>query len=196
MRDGASRAAVLAWVTRTWEGCRRRAAYSIVLLTLLVANASQATALLTWPGWEPDKGATAWYWLRFVDPKAEVRVLPAGTLDGAGVFFDTPHAKFRRSQNESTFEAVLRSHPSSDPAIRKLAQLTRDIEINAWRPRLHPESKTLEAEFRRLQQRWPEADPPVGCVVEFFDDVHEWLARGRALDSAAETACSQKEGRR
>lgn len=196
MRDGAGRAAVLAWLSRMWVGRRRRTALSVIALLILVANTSQATTLLTWPGWEPDKGATAWYWLRFVEPKAEVRVLPAGTLDGAGIFFDTPHAKFRRSQNESTFEAVLRAHPSSDPAIKKLAQLTRDIEINAWRPRLHPESKTLEAEFRRLQQRWPEDDPPIGCIVDFFDDVHEWLARGRALTSAAETACSHKEGKR
>jgi hypothetical protein len=184
MADGAGGAKRAASENRTSAGSTRRAA-------LLLCVSAATTPLLTWPGWEPDKGATAWYWLRFVDERADVRVLPAGTLEGDGIFFDTPNAKFRRSQSESTFEAVLRAHPSSDPAILKLAQLTRDIEINAWRPRRHPESKTLEAEFRRLQQGWPDSDPPVRCVVEFFDRVHEWLSKGTALD-AASVSCLQQ----
>jgi hypothetical protein len=206
MLDGAGRVVRSASDLRTSARCMRRIARSSLpasrvvllifaiaagLLSAAAAPAATVTSLLTWPGWEPDKGATVWYWLRHVDKRAEIRVLPAGSTDAAGIFFDTPNATFRRTQSESTFESVLRAHPTDNPAILKLAQLTRDIEINAWRPRRHPESKTLEGEFRRLQQAWPEQDPPIPCVVAFFDEVYEWLDEGGALDASAAAPCGK-----
>jgi hypothetical protein len=157
------------------------------------AAAAPATHLYTWPGWEPDKGATAWYWVRFVDTYAEIHIVPAGTIDAPGILFDTPNGKFRRTQSSSTFESVLRAHPSADPAVNKLAQLARDIEINAWRPRALPESNVLEAAFRRLQQRWPNGDAPMPCILEFFDHVHAWLTRGGALDESTSASCGNAE---
>jgi hypothetical protein len=171
-----------------------RAATLVTLLLAASAVRAVPSHLYTWPGWEPDKGATAWYWVRFVDTRAEIRIVPAGTTEAPGTLFDIPSASFRRTQNSSTFESVLRAHPSTDPAVIKLAQLARDIEINAWRPRAFPESITLESAFRRLQERWPNADPPVTCILEFFDRVHAWLAgRSSTLDESTSRACRNSD---
>lgn len=180
--------------TRSSRLALRYAFFSLPLLAMCLLVASNAVAapvrqLFTWPGWEPDKGAAAWYWLRFVDARAQIRIVPAGTTEAPGPFFDTPNATFRRTQNSSTFESVLRAYPTQDRAVQKLAQITRDIEINAWRPRVHPESGTLEGAFRRMQSRWPDNGPPVGCILEFFDHVHEWLGRGGTLAESDAKAC-------
>lgn len=164
-----------------------------LLLVAMGASAARASDLYTWPGWEPDKGATAWYWVRFVDPRAGIHIVPAGTNEAPGTLFDTPSAAFRRSQSSSTLESVLRKHPSTDPAVMKLAQIAHDIEINAWRPRVLPESNVLEAAFRRLQQHWPNSDPPVPCILAFFDHVHGWLRSGGGLDESMPAACANAE---
>jgi hypothetical protein len=146
---------------------------------------------VTWPGWEPDKAAAAWYWVRHVDPHTEIAIVDAGTTQGAGVFFDTPNATFRRTQSLSTLESILRRFPTSDPAILTLAQLTHDIEINAWRPRQHAQSVQLENAFRTFATRWGGDDPPTKCILGFFDHVHAWLNGDAAELGKAAAVCGE-----
>jgi hypothetical protein len=130
----------------------------------------------TWEGSEPDKGASAWYIKRHIDPKAVFETHPHGSMVDRGTAFDTPFARYRRIHNASTLETLLQEHPSGDPAIRKLARLTHDIEINLWRPKLHPESAVLEARVREIDAGYGGAGVPMDCFIAFFDGVYRWLA--------------------
>ena len=153
------------------------AALLISAATPAVSSAADQTHLyVTWAGSEPDKGASAWYIKRHVDRNAVFEVHAHGSIIDRGIAFDTPFARYRRIHNASTMETLLREHPTSDPAIQKMARLTHDIEINLWRPRQFPESHVLEGRIKEIDAHFGGAGIPIDCFIPFFDGVYRWLA--------------------
>jgi hypothetical protein len=152
---------------------------------------------VTWAGVEPDKAATAWYIKRYVDPRAVFEIRPQGFLFDAGTPFDTPQARYRRTQSASTLESLLRDHPSVDPAIVKLGQLMHDIEINIWQPKRFPESTVIESRVRQLNSMVGGESAPIECFIELFDDVYVWLASQQSDPTSLEQheGCGQHAGR-
>jgi hypothetical protein len=154
-----------------------------VLLCLLVTLVPAGRAIcaddphlyVTWEGAEPDKGASAWYIKRHIDPAAVFQVRPQGFLFDVGTPFDTPQARYRRTQNASTLESLLRDYPSSDPAIRKLGQLMHDIEINIWQPKRFAESAAVESRVKEIAELHGDRGVPIGCLIGLFDNVYAWL---------------------
>lgn len=151
-----------------------------LLLLVALANGSPLavadSVYVTWAGAEPDKGASLWYLVRHVTPRARIRVVPNGTLElGEGIPVDTPQADYRRTHQLSTLESILHDHPSSDRTILYLAALMHDIEINLWRPKRFPESLPIEHTVQDIAAGFPDGSIPPACFIAFFDGVHEWL---------------------
>ena len=155
------------------------AALAWVVVTCLpefsVQAADHSHLYVTWSGLEPDKAASAWYIKRYVDPQAVFEIRPQGFLFDAGIPFDTPQARYRRTQSASTLESLLRDHPSDDPAILKLGQLMHDIEINIWQPKRFPESAVIESRVTQLNGVAGGEGAPIECLIELFDGVYVWL---------------------
>jgi hypothetical protein len=148
---------------------------------------------VTWAGTEPDKGASAWYIKRHINPRAVFEVQPHGSMVERGTAFDTPFARYRRIHNASTMETLLREHPSSDPVVKKLALLTHDIEINLWQPKQYPESRVVEARVKELDATFG-GHVPMECFVAFFDNVYQWLEAQRADAESLKTPQSCRPG--
>lgn len=154
-----------------------------LLACLLVTSVPAGRALcaddphlyVTWEGAEPDKGASAWYIKRHIDPQAVFQARPRGFLFDAGTPFDTPQARYRRTQSASTFESLLRDYPSSDPVIRRIGQLMHDIEINIWQPKRFPESAAVESRVKEIDEAHGSGGVPIGCLIDLFDNIYVWL---------------------
>jgi len=148
---------------------------------------------VTWAGMEPDKAASAWYIKRHVDTQAVFEVRAQGFLFDAGTPFDTPQARYRRTQSASTLESLLRDHPSDDPVIVKLGQLMHDIEINIWQPKRFAESAVIESRVRQLNGV---GAAPIECFIELFDGVYAWLkSQQRDPMSLAQPGGCEQHGR-
>ena len=151
-----------------------------LVLGLALGAPAVASVYATWAGAEPDKGACAWYIKRVIDPQARFVVVEHGAPLPEGTAFDVPQSKFRRTHNASSFQNLLRAHPSEDPVVQKLAALTHDVEINLWRPKVHAETWALEQRVREIDARFDPAPVPMACFVAFFDNVYAWLEAGES----------------
>lgn len=165
------------------------------VLTTATRAADASNLYVTWAGTEPDKGASAWYIKRHIDPDAVFEVQPQGSRVERGTAFDTPFARYRRIHNASTLETLLREHPSSDPVVKRLALLTHDIEINLWQPKRHPESRVVEARVKELDATF-DGRVPMECFVAFFDNVYRWLEARQTDAESLKTPPSCRTGTR
>jgi iron(III) transport system permease protein len=86
----------------------------------------------TWDIFELDTIASAWLIKNFVDTQAQFKFFPKGDLINEGIAFDTPDARFMRTQNQSTFESIRAYYKINDPIIQKISQIIHVAEINYW----------------------------------------------------------------
>lgn len=152
----------------------------LVLLSLasLVARAESSTAsrYVTWEGSEPDRGASAWFIKRFVDPEAEFVSVPQEAELPEGQPFDVPESRFRRSARFSTFEVLLNEYPVADPAVKQLARTIHDIEINTWTRKVAPATPAVLYALERIVQAHGKAPVPLDCQISFFEGVYRQLS--------------------
>lgn len=99
----------------------------------------------TWDTMELDKVASLWLIKRFIDPDAAFKFYPRGTMEMKGVQIDTPLSRFRRTQNATVFECLLREHRLTNASLVYLGRLVRDVEINIWGKKALPESQGVDA---------------------------------------------------
>lgn len=128
---------------------------------------------VTWEGTEPDKGASAWFIKRFVDPDAEFRTYPHGSPVGDGFAFDVPESRFRRGHRFSTYETLLHEYPVSDPVAVRLGTIIHDLEINTWGKAVAWETPFVEKAVIDIRSRYGEKPIPLTCYIAFFDLVYE-----------------------
>ncbi|MCQ9206093.1 MAG: chromate resistance protein [Omnitrophica bacterium] len=86
----------------------------------------------TWDVLEIDTCVSAWLIKRFIDKEGEFKFYPKGEFIGQGVAFDTPDAQFRRTQNMSTFETLVKEYRIKDSAVERIAKMMHEIEVNYW----------------------------------------------------------------
>ena len=135
------------------------------------AKGRSAWAGLTWVtrrGVHADRIACAWVVTRFLDPAATFRFV-AGAADDtrAGeMAFDMPGAPITHEDGGCSIESLVRKANLSDPALRRIAEIVHDIDLQDDRFG-HPET----AGVRQLV---------LGIVAAHASDV-ERLARGGAL---------------
>ena len=142
-----------------------------VLVTLAFTPA-QAEMYSTWENMEIDKCASAWLIKRFVDKQAVFRFVPKGELITQGIPFDVPEAQIRRYHNLSAFEYIVKKYQLTDPAVKKIARIIHDIEINYWGEKQIPDSIKINDEFKKIADA---AKTPDECLKQgfvFFDRLY------------------------
>jgi hypothetical protein len=170
---------------------------AVALISVSRTNfADERHLYVSWEGAEPDKGAAAWYIKRHIDPLAVIQLGPPDTLFDSGIVFDTPQGRYRRTQNTSTLESLLRDYPSSDPIVRQIGDLMHDIEINIWMPKKYPESAIVESRLLAVDKARGNRGLPIGCLIEFFDNIYGWLkVKPHAADELmTPVSCAVPEG--
>ena len=95
-----------------------------------------------------DRIACPWLISRFVDPEAQFlyvptdQVLAVAEREGA-IPFDVPGVELGHHGQECSFDAIIRKHNLTDPALAQLARIVRGADTDA--KDLTPESCGLEA---------------------------------------------------
>jgi rhodanese-related sulfurtransferase len=135
-------------------------------------------------GLGPDKWATAWLMARHAVPGAELKVVPQGQPLPAGIAFDVPDSPLRRQRDHAAFQTVIDHYRIEDPAVLRIAQVVRDIEVNYWGAPDAAESPAVEHAFRGLQKRHGRYAVSPECYLAFFDKLY---ARIQAGDAGAQT---------
>ncbi len=149
--------------------------FATISVVAAESDESESHVYTTWEGSEPDKGASAWLIKRFIDRDAIFILKPSGEKLTEGIAFDVPEAKFRRTHNLAGYETLLLAYKVEDPIAKKIGQIIHDIEINAWRAKVYPETIIIEEVVREIQENFGEKTVSFDCYLDFFDMVYERL---------------------
>jgi hypothetical protein len=95
-----------------------------------------------------DRVACPWLIRRFIDPDAEFLYVPADQVAAVaaregGTPFDVPNVELGHHGPECSFDAIIRKHGLTDPALGRLARIVRGADTAA--KDVTPESRGLEA---------------------------------------------------
>lgn len=161
---------------------------SLFAMTGCGASAGPAQPVVTDYGLGPDKWATAWLMARHAVPGAELKVVPQGQPLTAGIAFDVPTSTLRRERDHAAFQTVMDHYRLTDPALLRMAQIVRDIEVNYWGAPDAAESPAVEHAFRSLQQRHGRYSVTPECYLAFFDKVYAQVKAGVDPKVAADPA--------
>jgi len=143
----------------------------LLLLVFMICLPMKALAIekqhiySTWETMEIDKIASLWLIKKFIDTKAAFKFYPKGTMEMAGTQVDTPLSEFRRTQNSTTYESLLRKNKFSDPSLLYIGQLVRDMEINIWGKKLVPESHGIDIVMK-------------GIIIDSGGNPHKCIEKG------------------
>jgi rhodanese-related sulfurtransferase len=173
-------------------GCSRGLKISILASLLALAgcgaSAGPAQPVVTDYGLGPDKWATAWLMARHAVPGAELKVVPQGQPQTAGIAFDVPTSPLRRERDHAAFQSVIDHYRLTDPALLRMAQIIHDIEVNYWGAPNAAESPAVEHAFRSIQQRHGRYAVAPECYLAFFDKVYAQVKAGVDTDAISDPA--------
>ena len=120
-----------------------------------------------------DRTACPWLVARFIDPEVEFRYVPADKVrkvagETGTIPYDIPGVEYGHVGEQCSFDAFLRIHGLTDPALHALAVIVRGADTG--RPDLAPVCAGLLAQSLGLSALYP--------------DDHEMLRHGRAMCDA------------
>ena len=124
----------------------------------------------TWDTIEVDTIASAWLIKNFIDKDVQFKFYPKGELIDQGTAFDTPDAKFMRTQTESTFESLVRQYKIIDPQVAKMGKLVHDIEINYWNKKAELTAEQVRQDINAIIKANPD---PAACLqkgIVYFEN--------------------------
>lgn len=122
-----------------------------------------------------DRCASAWFVRKFVDPKATFQFIRRGDAVPRGATpYDLPGARLGHRGSKVTFDALLDEYPQKNPALARVADLVRDVDLGDFR---RPESRGLDTllygillgepdDLRVLEKTGPLFD----ALLRFFGD--------------------------
>lgn len=153
-------------------------AVAAVLVAGCAAPAEPGRTVVTEYGLGPDKWATAWLMARHAEPGAKLDVAPQGGALSEGIVFDMPSSPLRRERDQAAYQSVMDHYGLDDPALKKMAQIVYDIEVNYWGAPDVAESPVVEQAFRAIQQRHGRYAVAPECYLAFFDGVYARIKAG------------------
>jgi len=152
-------------------------ALSLFLVISFSFAQSNSHSYSTWDVFEVDTCASVWLIKKFVDKEAQFKFYPKGEIITEGVPFDTPDAELRRRDNMSTFESIVNKFKLADPAIKEIALIIHDIEINYWGKKVRKESEELNKTMQEIINSSKNNQDCLQRCFAIFDQLYEELKK-------------------
>ena len=124
-----------------------------------------------------DRIACPWLIARFIDPDAEFlyvpadRVMPVAAESGA-IPYDVPDVEYGHVGELCSFDAFLRKHRLTDPALQQLAIIVRGADTG--RPGLTPQSPGLLAISLGLSRNYSDDHELLRQGMILYDALYAW----------------------
>ena len=147
----------------------------LLLFTGRLGYAETTHLYSTWSVLEFDACASAWLFKRFIDPQAHFKFYAKGELITDGVAFNTPDAKFNRTQKKSTYENILNEYKFNDPALIRIGQMINTIEIDYWASRPDPAAKELNLKIKAVIKQYKNPDRVLEQTDVVLDELYASL---------------------
>jgi hypothetical protein len=152
--------------------------YALVLAAgclLSCSDGQDGHVYSSWDSMEADKFASAWLIKRFVDPDAEFRFYPTGSVIPEGIPFDTPEAEIRRYHNKATFEYVLEKYGLDDEYLQHMGRLMHEVELISWQRELTPEARGVDRAIKGIIGTSASIEECLETCLGFFDAYYDSL---------------------
>ena len=129
-----------------------------------------------------DRIACPWLIARFIDPEAEFLYVPADrVLEVAGqtgaIPYDIPGVEHGHVGELCSFDAFLRLHGLTNPALQQLAVIVRGADTG--RLDLAPQCAGLLAQSLGLSALYADDHEMLGHGMVMYDAYYAWLRRGQ-----------------
>ena len=133
---------------------------------------------VTRKGIHVDRMASAWLILRFIDPKAHFKFVPAkGYQPQTGELrFDMYEAEFTHEGDRCTFEVLLQRTGLKDPALHSIAEIVHDIDLKDSKF-AREETVGIDRIICGISMRHIDDEMRLARASEMFDDLCEYYKR-------------------
>lgn len=124
-----------------------------------------------------DRIACPWLIARFIDPQAEFLYVPAADLmriarEQGATPYDVPGVEYGHVGELCSFDAFLKKHNLTDPALQKLAAIVRGADTGC--PDLTPQSPGLLAVSLGLSRNFPDDHEMLRHGKVIYDALYAW----------------------
>ena len=130
-----------------------------------------------------DRIACPWLIARFIDKQAEFLYVPAGDVmkvastQGA-IPYDVPNVEYGHVGELCSFDAFLKKHHLTDPALHRLAAIVRGADTG--RPDLTLQSHGLLAISLGLSSNFPDDHEMLRYGMVVYDALYAWCGTGHS----------------
>jgi hypothetical protein len=134
---------------------------------------------VTRPGVKVDRMASAWFILRFIDPKARFRFAePASPRLEGEIRFDMVGADFTHEKDRCTLETLVARIGLPDKGVGAIAEIVHDLDLKDGRFD-RPETTGVRAMLEGLMARSADDQERIERALPLFDDLREAFMRPR-----------------
>ena len=141
-----------------------------------------------------DRIACPWLIARFIDPAAEFLYVPADQVlkvaEGSGATpYDIPGVEYGHVGELCSFDAFLRLHDLTEPALQQLAVLVRGADTG--RLDLAPQCAGLLAQSLGLSAMFPDDHVMLRHGMVMYDAYYAWIKQGQGETHGWKPAVTQ-----
>ena len=137
-----------------------------------------------------DRIACPWLIARFIDPEAEFLYVPADQVlkvaeDTGAIPYDIPGVEHGHVGELCSFDAFLRLHDLTDPALQQLAVIVRGADTG--RLDLAPQCAGLLAQSLGLSALYADDHAMLRQGMVMYDAYYAWLRQGQSESHPSHT---------
>jgi len=130
-----------------------------------------------------DRIACPWLIVRFIDPEAEFLYVPSPDVmkvaeETGATPYDIPGVKYGHEGELCSFDAFLKLHDLTDPALHELAVIVRGADTG--RPELAPQCHGLLAQSLGLSAMFANDHEMLKHGMVMYDAYYAWLKNARS----------------
>ncbi len=129
-----------------------------------------------------DRIACPWLIARFIDPQAEFLYVPSADVmrvaeEQGATPYDVPDVAYGHAGELCSFDAFLKIHQLTDPALHRLASIVRGADTG--RPDLTPQSHGLLAISLGLSRNFADDHAMLRHGMVIYDALYAWCQSAR-----------------
>ncbi len=138
-----------------------------------------------------DRIACPWLIARFIDPQAEFLYVPADQVlkvaeETGATPYDIPGVEYGHVGELCSFDAFLRLHDLTDPALQQLAVIVRGADTG--RLDLAPQCAGLLAQSLGLSAMFPDDHAMLKQGMAMYDAYYAWLRQAQGESHPSQNA--------